>query len=544
MRWRKLKVSRSQRLTYYVAAAVALATFAVYLSTLQHDFVNWDDDVYVFQNPYIRSLNAVFFQWAFFDFYASNWHPLTWISHGLDYAFWGLNPMGHHLTNNLLHAINTFIVAVLTIRLVDAWKWNTTTQLKVFQEERSLLITGGVTGLLFGLHPAHVESVAWVAERKDLLCALFFLLSVMTYAKYAGFTVKETVQKNAKRRFFNRQYLLSLGSFILALLSKPMAVSLPFVLLILDWYPFKRIRSLKMFWPVFLEKLPFFTFSFMSSILTILAQRTGSAMTLNELVPLPGRMIVASRSIMEYLWKLILPLDFVPYYPYPKQIFILWPRFIVPIFLVIGITMLCIGVARKQKVWLSIWGYFVITLFPVIGIVQVGGQAMADRYSYLPSIGPFLGMGVVLAWVSGNLNSSKKWGLPIKVFSVVLALFMTVSLSYLTVRQIAIWKNSYDLWTRVIEKEPERAPVAYNNRGVYLSDTGQFDKAIADFNRAIELSPGDSTSYYCRGLAFYKMGEFDQAITDFEKTIALDPSYWEASYYRDRTLEKIGKRDQ
>ncbi len=451
--------------------------------------------------------------------------------------------MGHHLTNNLLHAINTFLVVVLATRLVEAWKRNTTTHIqKVFQDDRSLLITGGVTGLLFGLHPVHVESVAWVAERKDLLCALFFLLSVMAYAKYASFAVKETVQKNAKLRFFNRQYLLSLGLFILALLSKPMAVSLPFVLLILDWYPFKRIRSLKMLWPVFLEKLPFFIFSFMSSILTILAQRTGSAMKLNELVPLPGRLIVASKSLIEYLWKLILPLDLVPYYPYPRYIFILLPRFIVPIFLVIGITILCIGVARKQKLWLSIWSYFVITLFPVIGIVQVGGQAMADRYSYLPSIGPFLGMGVVLAWISGNSSSSKKWGLPIKVFSVILALFVTVSLSYLTVRQIAIWKNSLDLWTRVIEKEPERAPVAYNNRGVYLSDTGQFDKAIADFNKAIELSPGDSTAYYCRGLAFYKTGKFDQAIADFEKTIALDPLYWEASYYRDRALEKMGRR--
>lgn len=536
-------MSRSQKLTYYLAAAAALITFAVYSSTLHHDFINWDDDAYVFQNPYIRSFNVVFFKWAFFDFYASNWHPLTWISHGLDYAFWGLNPMGHHLTNNLLHAINTFLVVVLATRLVEAWKRNTTTHIqKVFQDDRSLLITGGVTGLLFGLHPVHVESVAWVAERKDLLCALFFLLSVMAYAKYASSAVKETVQKNAKLRFFNRQYLLSLGLFILALLSKPMAVSLPFVLLILDWYPFKRIRSLKMLWPVFLEKLPFFIFSFMSSILTILAQRTGSAMKLNELVPLPGRLIVASKSLIEYLWKLILPLDLVPYYPYPRYIFILLPRFIVPIFLVIGITILCIGVARKQKLWLSIWSYFVITLFPVIGIVQVGGQAMADRYSYLPSIGPFLGMGVVLAWISGNSSSSKKWGLPIKVFSVILALFVTVSLSYLTVRQIAIWKNSLDLWTRVIEKEPERAPVAYNNRGVYLSDTGQFDKAIADFNKAIELSPGESTAYYCRGLAFYKTGKFDQAIADFEKTIALDPLYWEASYYRDRALEKMGRR--
>ena len=175
-------MKRTQKHTYYLAACVSIITFAVYLSSLHHDFVEWDDAQYVTENPHIRSLNMAFIKWAFFDFHASNWHPLTWISHAVDYAIWGLNPLGHHLTNVVLHAADTFLVVLLIVRLVNASKETSKKNgSSGFLDERTILITGGVTGLLFGLHPLHAESVFWVAERKDVMCALFFLLSITMY---------------------------------------------------------------------------------------------------------------------------------------------------------------------------------------------------------------------------------------------------------------------------------------------------------------------------------------------------------------------------
>src|SRR5512139_1367135 len=256
---------KRQHLKFLLAVSVSIISFFIYLSALQNQFIHWDDDRYIFENPHIRSLGPAFFKWAFFDFYAGNWHPLTWISHALDYAVWGLSPMGHHLTNNILHAVNTFLVVLLTVRLLEVLKERREAEgAHTFLDDRGISIAGGVTGLLFGLHPLHVESVAWVSERKDLLCALFFLLSIMTYMSYVS-------DRN------NRSYVLSLVFFILALMSKPMAVSLPIVLLILDWYPFERFGSLDTFRKVLIEKIPFIALSFASAVLTVLAQEKGGA---------------------------------------------------------------------------------------------------------------------------------------------------------------------------------------------------------------------------------------------------------------------------
>jgi hypothetical protein len=181
-----MTMKRTWSTQYLLAASVAFLTLLVYLPALRNEFVYWDDNLYIFENPHIRSLDASFFRWAFFDFHASNWHPLTWISHAVDYALWALNPLGHHLTNIVLHAANTFLVVLLVMRLLEVLKERTTGKgLPEFLTDQTVLIAGVVTGLLFGLHPVHVESVAWVAERKDLLCALFFLLSIMAYVKYA-----------------------------------------------------------------------------------------------------------------------------------------------------------------------------------------------------------------------------------------------------------------------------------------------------------------------------------------------------------------------
>jgi hypothetical protein len=515
-----ISMQKTQVFKYVLAASVGLITFVVYLSALHNEFVGWwDDRMYVYKNPHIRSFNVPFLRWAFFDFYASNWHPLTWISHALDYAIWGLNPMGHHLSNNIIHALNSFLVVVLAIRLLEIYQEGVTRNgTTTFMDRPGILIAGGVTGLLFGLHPVHVESVAWVSERKDLLCALFFLLSGITYT---GYVTAGTACEKVVSRFFSRRYLLSLGFFTLALLSKPMAVSLPFVLLILDWYPFKRIHSVKSFRSAFVEKLPFFALSLGSSILTILAQRAGGAMGMMIFVPLSTRLLVAAKTLVAYLWKMLLPTDLIPYYSYPKEVTFFSFKYLSAVILITAVTAACILYARRQKVLLSVWGYYVVTLIPVIGIVQVGEQAMADRYTYLPSLGPFLLTGLLVAWIYGRFRASQKWPMIVKVSGLAAMLSMFSVLAFLTTRQAAIWKDPITLWTYVIKREPTSVPGAYVDRGAAFHRRGLLNEAMEDLNTALFLDPFSVDAYYERGTIFVEIGQFARAVFDLDKAIGL-----------------------
>ena len=534
-------MTRTQNHSFFLAASISLITFAVYLSALHHEFVEWDDAQYVVENYHIHSINIAFIKWAFTAFHAGNWHPLTWISHALDYAIWGSNPLGHHLTSVILHAFNAFLVVVLIKGLLTvSSKMTMNAGPSELLRERTMLITAGTTGLLFGLHPLHVESVAWVAERKDLLCAMFFLLSIIMYTKYAGHFCGETARENLSSRICNANYLTSLAFFILALLSKPMAVSLPCVLLILDWYPFNRIRSRKTLLIAGIEKFPFIALSILSSVMTVLAQRAGGAIVSIESVPFLTRVLVGGRSLMAYLGKMLVPLNLSPFYPYPTDASPMSWGYPVAIVLVIGITLLCVVVAKKQKLWLSVWGYYVVTLIPVIGIVQVGRQAMADRYTYLPSLGPFLILGLAAAWAARSANAVKPRRPIIKSISTVFAIFVIIVMTYLTFRQIGIWKNSIGLWTYVVEQRPQRIQLAYNYRGLAFENMGQFEKAIEDFDRAIALDPYFRDAFLNRGTAFENIGRFDSAIENFDRAIALSPSY-EAHFNRGITFEKTGQ---
>jgi protein O-mannosyl-transferase len=528
----RLRVQITYKNKYYLAASAAFATFLVYLPALRNEFVYWDDNLYIFENPYIHSLDAAFFRWAFLDFHISNWHPLTWISHAVDYAIWGLYPLGHHLTNIILHTANTALVVLLALKLLETARESSEQNASSpFLNDRTVLIAAAMTGVLFGIHPVHVESVAWVSERKDLLCALFFLLSVLSYTSFMSYRSQKT-------------YFLSLFFFILALLSKPMAVSLPVVLLILDWYPFGAARSLKSLWISTVEKLPFFTLSLASSIITIIAQKAGGTLLSIDKVPSSIRVPVAAKALVAYLGKILLPINLIPFYPYPKDVSLFSFEYFLAICLVIGITAACMALARKQKFLLSAWGYYVVTLIPVLGIIQVGAQSMADRYTYLPGIGPFLIAGLCAAWVAERVNAVKSPRLITKAFSVIVVLLLGISLSYATNEQIAIWRNSISLWSYVMEKEPERVPIAYNNRGLVYYKTGQFDKAIADFHKAVTLKPSYIDAYSNLGMAFFKIARFDEAIVNFDKAIALDPAYYKAYNNRALAFGAMGKFDK
>jgi protein O-mannosyl-transferase len=552
MQQRLLKVKRNRHISSYLAAAVALATFMVYLPALRNEFVHWDDNRYIFENPYISPLNAAFFRWAFCGFHVSNWHPLTWISHALDYAFWGLNPVGHHLTNIILHAVNTAIVVLLSLKLFGIVRERSTmNSSSFFLSDKTVLVAAGVTGLLFGIHPVHVESVAWVSERKDLLCALFFLLSIMSYVKYAGSGESGAADRKSegsgsdeagrKDFFTNKHYLLALVFFVLALMSKPMAVSLPVVLLILDWHPLGWVRSWKTLRSAGIEKLPFIALSLASSVLTVLAQRGGKSVVSLNLVPLSTRLLVAVQSLAAYMEKMLLPFNLIPLYPYPREVTLLSFEYMSAILLVMGATAACAVLVRKRKFWLSAWGCYVIMLIPVLGIIQVGNQPMADRYLYLPSLGPFILAGAGAAGIFEKMFRDERRGPFSRGVVVIAGLLLVLCLSYLTIRQTAVWRDNLSLWTYVIEKEPGKIPLAYNNRGMVFFNAGNFDLAIADFNQAIAVDPEYAKAYYNRGSAYDKMGALDKAIADYRKTISLDPFYYEAYYYLDQALKKTDK---
>jgi len=540
-------MGKSRNFKIYFAAVVALITFFVYCAALQNDFVQLDDDSYVFDNPHIRALNGKFFWWAFFSFYSSNWHPLTWISHALDYAVWGLNPAGHHLTNIMLHGINTFLVVLLIFRLIDAFKNSMgRNDLFPFLDEKGILIVAGTAGLLFGLHPLHVESVAWISERKDLLCALFYLLSIIMYIKFIVGAGKKVNQQSLFARLFKKYYLFSFCFFILALLSKPMAVSLPVVLLIVDWYPMSRVGSLKTSRVILYEKLPFILLGLASSVVTIFAQHAGGSLSSIKAIPLGTRLLVAGRSLIVYLIKIVYPHNLVPFYPYPYilEVSLSHVEYFAPILILIGITAACIFMMKKQKLWLSAWSYYVVTLAPVIGIMQVGGQSMADRYLYLPSFGPFLIAGVLIAWLYAWLSKAVKWSTVIKITSIVVACIAIAFMSYLTVRQIGIWKNSFIILNYILEKEPGRDPRVYFHRGRAYEKIGKFDNAIEDYNRAIDLNLSYYPAYFMRGMAFEKTGRLNDAIEDYSRAIALNPSYYEAYNNRGMLYKKLGQRDK
>jgi tetratricopeptide (TPR) repeat protein len=507
-----------------LASTVATVTFMVYLPSLQNGFV-WDDTQYVYKNPFIRSLNLHLLKSAFTGFHASNWHPLTWVSHALDYAIWGLNPLGHHLTNNVLHALNTLMVVLLVMRLLEIFR--KTAGNKGLLNDRTITMTAVGTGLLFGLHPLHVESVAWVAERKDLLCAFFYLLTIPTYIEYVK-EISALDSITSASHFFNRKYLLAIGFFTLSLLSKPMAVSLPLVLLILDWYLFGRIQSLKAFWAAAIEKLPFLALALVSSIVTMSAQQAGGAVISIDRIPLTSRLLVAARSLVAYLVKMILPINLVPFYPYPEDMSLFSPENIVPVVLVIAITATCIAVMRRQKLWISVWSYYVITLIPVLGIVQVGSQSMADRYTYLPSLGVFLIIGLIFARVYEKVSASDQWRGIERVGGLFIVMSMLISLSYVTVRQIGVWKNSIVFWNYVIDKEPGRVSRAHNNLGnAYLSQ-GLTDMAIEQYRTALKLKPDNVGAHYNLGNAYLAKGLADMAIEQYQTVLRLEPDYAEA----------------
>ncbi len=500
----------------------AVLTFAVYLPSLNNGFVDWDDSAYVYANANIRSLGPAFWKYALTAVTVSNWQPLTVVSYAIDYSIWGLNPFGYHLVNSVLHAMNTALAGVVAALLfsINARKGASEEARAGEGTDRGLLYASVVTALLFGLHPVRVESVAWVSERKDVLCGFFYLLSVISYIGYA---------RSARRTGL---YAASLGFFVLALLSKPMAVSLPLVLFVLDIY-LERPGKLK---TVVLEKVPFLALSAVMALITVRAQ--GHAVITADLVPMKMRLVNGAGSFVFYLYKTFWPADLVPYYPL-VQAKVLSLEFAGALAFLGAVTAFSIIVFKKNRGILCLWLYYVVTLVPVSGIVQVGKQAAADRYAYLPGLAPIL----LVALGAGYLvnKHGRRTIFPAAVLS---AAAVAVVLSVLTVRQTGVWKDTVTLWSREIESYP--IVLAYLNRGVEYYRLGRFKEAADDFTVLVESggpAPELAESYRYRGLTYQKMDENSLAIRDLSESIRLNPaspaayndrgnSYAETGYYK------------
>ena len=482
------------RLDLLVSLFLVLAVLTVYFPVRNHDFINYDDDLYLTNNPHVQAgLTLESITWAFTSTRASNWHPLTWLSHMLDCQIYGMNPGQHHLTNVLFHILNTLLLFF------------------VFKRMTQNLWQSGFVAALFGLHPLHVESVAWLAERKDVLSTLFWMLTLWSYVRYV------------ERSDFNR-YLPVLFFFILGLMAKPMLVTLPFVLLLLDYWPLKRFRLgspdggqtcppspfyLGMVW----EKLPLFFLAAISSVITYLVQKNTGAMSTFAMIPFHVRVENVLVSYVSYIGKMIWPHNLTVLYPYPKSI-IFWQ--VVVAGSVLGAITVVVLWKVKTKPYLAVgWFWFLGTLVPVIGLVQVGLQAMADRYTYVPLIGLF----IMVAW--GVPDIIGKWRYN-KIFLAVSSLFVLFLLMICTGFQVGKWRNSITLFQSAADVT-ENNYVAYEKLGEALAAQGKMDSAIEHYSEALRIRPDFMSTYISMGIVLREQGNYDAAIRQFRKALRIDP---------------------
>jgi protein O-mannosyl-transferase len=497
----------SSKRTLILCLLLATGTLSLYSRVTHAGFLRYDDDRYVVENPHVRAgLHWSTATWAFTTFEQANWHPLTWLSHAADSQFFGMNPASHHSINLLLHTAN-----VVLLFLLLQWLTGYT--------GRSLVVAA-----LFAVHPVNVESVAWIAERKNVLCMFFFLLTLLAYGYYT-------------RRPSLARYMAVLVGFSMALMSKPMAITLPFVLLLLDYWPLGRLRSREEFngndsgisgnvigkkrsigWLV-VEKLPLFAMSVASAVVTMTAQRVGGAVTVKY--PVLAHLQNAIVSYVLYIGKAVWPARLAALYPYPQNG---WPGSIVlaaAAFLIIATGVVLKYRERRYLPWG--WFWYLGTMVPMIGLVQVGSQAMADRYAYLP----FIGLFVIAVWGSADIANR----FAIREYVAAAALAILITFCVLTYRQLAYWHDDFSLWSHTLAVT-HRNFVAEDNFGNALIKAGKYDEGIAHFRNAAEIEPGDPVSEVNLGIYAQQHGDLQEAAARYQYALQLasDPQVRAAAY--------------
>ena len=552
---------------WLVAVLLVVVTMAVYWPATRCDFVNYDDPDFVTANPHVQGgLTWEGVKWAFCNTQkAAYWAPLMWLSHMAVWQLFGKNAWGHHLSNVILHALNTALVFVVFRRMTGA-TW------------RSVLLAA-----LFGLHPLRVESVAWVTERKDVLSAFFWLLTLWAYAEYVSRVEGRGSRTESPSRMTHHAtlyYILALVFFALGLMSKPMLVSLPFVLLLLDYWPLNRMqeaegrrqegkaeegeangewrvaggespktdllrqsdraaraRNLKRdraFWRLVREKWPFFALAAAASVVTFMVQKHGGAVMTVQKLPLGARSGNALVSYCRYLGKLFWPTDLAVLYPHPGY----WPmeQVLLASGLILGISVLLFVSRRRYPFSLMGWLWFVGTLVPVSGLVQSGEQAMADRFTYVPSLGVL----VVAIW--GAYELSRRWHYGMIGLSAGGAAAIVVCIA-LTRQQLGYWKDGEALFRHALEVT-ENSYLAHFNLGAALDKKGQVDEGVSQYQEAIRLNPGCTDAHYNLGIALVNKGEIDEGISQYREALRLNPDYADAHRNLGTALGMKGQIDE
>jgi len=482
-----------------ICGLLAGITLAVYWPVRHHDFIYFDDPQYVTENAHVT--NGISWQslrWALTTPVAANWHPMTTLSHILDCQLFGVNPGAQHLVSAAFHAANAVLLFLVLSRMTGAL-WRSAT-----------------VAALFALHPVRVEAVAWISERKDVLSGLFFTLTLLAYLRYV------------RGQTWRRMAVVAV-CFAFGLMSKPMLVTTPIILLLLDYWPFDRFKKQR-FWKLILEKVPFVILSVGSCAATLIAQQVAIGST--ESLPLASRIDNALVTYVNYLRQMFWPVDLVPFYLHPEWRLGTW-EIIGAIILLAGITAAMFLLRRKLPFLLVGWLWYIAMLLPVIGIIQVGLQARADRYTYLPQIGVI----IAVVWAIRDLTSL--W----RARTVVLvpaSLAVVGSLSFLSYRQATHWHDTESLWSYTLNRSPEN-DVALTGLAMVEVGRGQTDDAITHFRHALDLRDGNAAAHYGLGLALSKQRKTDEAIEHWQKSLEIQPDNLNARNNLGAALAEIGR---
>jgi tetratricopeptide (TPR) repeat protein len=500
------------RQTWWLALALAILTTAAFAAVRHHDFVSVDDPEYVTANPHIAGgLSWSGIAWAFTSGYAANWHPLTWLSHMLDIQLFGMTAGGPHVMSLMLHVVSTLLLFALLVRMTGA-------------AGRSACVAA-----LFAMHPLHVESVAWIAERKDVLSGACWWLTLLAYAAYV-------------RRPNVARYLAVAAAYALGLMAKPMLVTLPVTLLLIDVWPLGRLRlgprsgnRIAAWRPLVREKLPFFAMAAGSSLITFVVQQRGGAVRGLDALPLALRVENALVTTVAYAGKMLWPANLAVYYPHPES-FPLWEPISAALFL-IGVSVFAVRIAPRAPYVVVGWFWYLVTLLPIIGLVQVGTQAMADRYTYVPLVGLF----IIVAWGVPDLLAgvSAAWAAVPAAVAVILAC------AALTRAQVDYWQNTVTLWTHAVDATSNVNNYgAHHTLGLALRDQGRLDEAIVQFREAVRLDPHFAIAQSNLAQALLKRGRAAEAIPVLVTLTGLRPNDARAQADLGYALSTVGRANE
>jgi hypothetical protein len=460
------------------AIFTAVLTFVVFVGAIQNDFVDLDDLGYIVENRHIDTLNWQTVIWAFTCFHEANWHPLTMLSLALDRQIWGESPFGFHLVNIIIHSCTVFCSCFIIFPLLKL----ANAKARDIANDYTILVATVTSALYFGIHPLRVESVVWASERKDVLCIFFIVGAIWCHLRFVNI-----------ESFHGKKQFIKYGSYwtvilmtYLALMSKPTAVTLPFLLLLIDYYPLGRIVDRSSLLKSFYEKIPLLILSSVASFLTVSAQQYAIIMAPD--VNGVSRLLIASKAVVYYLWKMLWPVDLAPFYPHPGNInpfiqieYLIY--FAVVCFATVIITKLY---KQNHRMWLIISLFYLIALLPMLGIIQVGGQWIADRYTYLPSLA------ISILWGGGGvLLCSRYWNSGRKTVSIIITVLLVCQLAWyaiLTNNQIRVWRNNDTLATREIELFPLKSGAAYYSRAKFRKEHGECQNALLDIDNAIAIA--------------------------------------------------------